>query len=103
MQVLKLSNCVTCEMCGALKDLALEIREFRVNELGKLCRIVTQCIGERQLELLLQRELPLLHLGRSQLIPHWRLHLLLPDVIAHIASPLAKTRTPEQLKQTGFH
>ena len=41
MQLLKLSNSVTCEMRGALKDLALEIGEFRVNELGKLCRIVT--------------------------------------------------------------
>ena len=40
-QLLKLSNSVTCEMRRALKDLALEIGEFRVNELGKLCRIVT--------------------------------------------------------------
>ncbi len=64
-------------MRGALKDLALEIWGFLVNELGKLCRFVTQCIGERQLELLLRRELPLLRLGRSQLILHWRLHLLL--------------------------
>jgi hypothetical protein len=87
-------------MRGALKDFALEIREFRVNELGKLCRIVTQSIGERQLELLLGRGLPLLHLGRSQLIPHWRLHLLLPYGIAHLATLCAKRRTPEQLKQT---
>ena len=32
----------TCEVSGALKDLDIAIRKFLVDELGKLCRVVTQ-------------------------------------------------------------
>ena len=73
-----------------------------MNELGKLCRIVTKGIGKRELELLLLDRLSLLLLGWSQPPPYWRLLLLLPDRISHLARDLAiwgaKIRTANQLK-----
>ena len=64
-------------MSGALKDLALEIRKFLVDELGKL---------------------PLLPLGWSQLFAHMDLLLMLPNCIAHLAFTGAKVRATNQLK-----
>ena len=58
-----------------------------MNELGKLCRIVTKGIGERQLELLLLERLSLLLLGY---LPHDGSVLGRGDI--HLIAPRFSTR-----------